>query len=113
MSRRSLVLTTESARHPFRASLPPRVFAVPRHEDEVLVRNEARENEPEPSSGIMQPVLLGKRAKEILKKPLGPKQTKEPLGSLAWIIPDREARQDIKSVAIICAFGLVFGLLQL
>lgn len=25
--RRSLVLTTESARHPFRAALPPQVFA--------------------------------------------------------------------------------------
>lgn len=35
MKRRALVLTTESARHPFRASLPPRVFAVPRLEPEV------------------------------------------------------------------------------
>ena len=27
-NRRHLVLTTESARHPFRASLPPQVFAL-------------------------------------------------------------------------------------
>jgi hypothetical protein len=32
MKRRSLVLTTESARHPFRASLPPHVFLVPKEE---------------------------------------------------------------------------------
>ncbi len=30
--RRALVLTTESARHPFRASLPPHVFVMPRHD---------------------------------------------------------------------------------
>ena len=35
MKRRNLVLTTESARHPFRASLPPHVFTVPRFEPEV------------------------------------------------------------------------------
>jgi len=36
MKRRNLVLTTESARHPFRASLPPHVFIVPKEEPEVL-----------------------------------------------------------------------------
>ena len=43
MKRRSLVLTSESARHPFRASLPPRVFVVPKMEAEVeaaMARND-------------------------------------------------------------------------
>ena len=35
MKRRNLVLTTESARNPFRASLPPHVFTVPKVEPEV------------------------------------------------------------------------------
>lgn len=33
MSRRSLVLTTESARHPFRRSLPPHIFVMPKHDE--------------------------------------------------------------------------------
>jgi hypothetical protein len=33
-SRRALVLTTEGARHPFRRSLPPRVFVPLRDESE-------------------------------------------------------------------------------
>ena len=65
MKRRALVLTTESARHPFRASLPPHVFIVPREEEEVLA---ARERQ-----------------------------------SRAEII------SDIKNVAIISFFGLLFG----
>ena len=31
---RRLVLTNEAARHPFRASLPPPVIAVPRRDDD-------------------------------------------------------------------------------
>lgn len=41
MKRRSLVLTTESARHPFRASLPPHAFVVPKAE--TASEKEARE----------------------------------------------------------------------
>lgn len=37
--RRSLVLTTESARHPFRRSLPPHVLFVPKDEPEVARRD--------------------------------------------------------------------------
>lgn len=32
MTRRALVLTTESARHPFRRRLPPHVLVMPRHD---------------------------------------------------------------------------------
>jgi len=45
--RRSLVLSTESARHPFRASLPAHVFETaehgPQHEPEVLAAMNAGE----------------------------------------------------------------------
>lgn len=38
--RRALVLTNESARHPFRASLPPHVTAVAKPRDPQIVRTE-------------------------------------------------------------------------
>lgn len=42
MKRRALVLTTESARHPFRVSLPPHVFTVPKMEPEVAAALERK-----------------------------------------------------------------------
>jgi hypothetical protein len=40
--RRSLVLTTESARHPFRASLPPHVLALDRPPLRWLLAEDAK-----------------------------------------------------------------------
>lgn len=53
MKRRSLVLTNESARHPFRASLPPHVFIVPRVEPEVdRMRREKEERRAEVAGDV-------------------------------------------------------------
>jgi hypothetical protein len=47
MKRRALVLTTESAGHPFRRSLPPHVFDTRELEAESLTTREASEIELE------------------------------------------------------------------
>ena len=83
MKRRSLVLTTESARHPFRASLPPHVFVVPKVEPEVEVAMSRNVD------------LAQVRADE-----------REKLERRAEVIGD------IKAVSIICCFGLLMAWMQ-
>ena len=83
MKRRSLVLTTESARHPFRASLPPHVFVVPKVEAEVeaaMTRNDGLR------SARAAAVSAFDRRAEVIG--------------------------DIKAVAIICCFGLLMAWMQ-
>lgn len=83
MKRRSLVLTNESARHPFRASLPPHVFVVPKMEAEVeaaMARND----------GLRSARAAAVQASDRRAEVIG----------------------DIKAVTIICCFGLLMAWMQ-
>lgn len=68
MKRRNLVLSSDGARHPFRASLPPHVLRAPCHEPEM---------DPDRKSSDRDEII-----------------------------------SDIKSVSLICAFGLLAAFLQ-
>ncbi len=83
MKRRSLVLTSESARHPFRASLPPRVFVVPKVEAEVEAAMARKD-------GLRAVRAAAIEASERRAEVIG----------------------DIKAVSIICCFGLLMAWMQ-